>query len=276
MQWLQLSPNPLAGRSTWLGLVEFNSAMLGWAKSVLSAWAKSDGKGTAPAIGYFDFDKHPEDAFPVWSDRDGMMLHSFATWWNGSKDPKKSKLPVGTGSIAKVELQQAHVTALTEWALGKGFQAPPADAGPLQFPTAEAPPAEVVLTAVELCKKNCESIAFGPSKAACIIQCTTAAAAAATKPAGETRLPKGAPAGPGVPPPCDPGFFWDEATKLCQAVKVEITKKPAAAGPTSTTGVLIAVGGLLALGLLAAVFGARPTPARKLEELEENKHRARG
>jgi hypothetical protein len=74
------------------------------------------------------------------------------------------------------------------------------------------------------------------------------------------RVPVPNPGNPAVPS-CDPGFHYDETTKLCQPdlPPAQVRKTPsggaASTSESGNTGILVAVGALVLLGLGAAIFG---------------------
>lgn len=99
--------------------------MIATAKATLLAWAQT--AGVSPPLTNYGGD--PSDLSPMWTMRDGIMLHSFSIWWNGSG--YKPQQTTGTGSPAQAALDQEHANALASWA---GQQA-----GGTKIPTSQPP-----------------------------------------------------------------------------------------------------------------------------------------
>ncbi len=81
------------------------------------------------------------------------------------------------------------------------------------------------------------------------------------------RVPTPNPGNPAVPS-CDPGFHYDETSKLCQPnlpnVPASQARAPGTKSTTSdggNTGILVAVGALVLLGIGAAIFGGGSSAA---------------
>lgn len=92
---------------TWLGVTLLD---IGHARAALTAWTNAPGNPKPlPSYGL---------TFPSlsWTQEDGILLHTFAVWWNGSG--YTPQVPLGKGSPAQAELTDAHLSALDKWAAG--------------------------------------------------------------------------------------------------------------------------------------------------------------
>ena len=90
----------------WLGITLVD---IGHARAVLTAWTNAPGNPKPlPSYG-LNF------LSPTWTQDDGILLHAFATWWNGSG---YGNIALGQGSPLQAELTDAHLSALDKWFAG--------------------------------------------------------------------------------------------------------------------------------------------------------------
>ncbi len=93
------------------GLGDLSSAQMVKAKADLMIWGQS--AGVSPPLTDYGLNLTDVLAASSWTQRDGIMLHAFAHWWNGSG--KTPVLNEGTGNPVQAALTQAHYDALEQF-----------------------------------------------------------------------------------------------------------------------------------------------------------------
>jgi len=216
MRWLETKVKVLGA------LPDADVAM---AKAILAAWNGTDGNNSIGSYGL-----QPADISLVWGDRDGWTLANFYNWWNKSGWAPPLPNPTTKNEIAWQDLTTQGLYSLKSWAQAKGITIVPGQLPNPGFPSAPAPSAPV------------------PS--------------APSPQVPLPRVPTPVPGNPSDVTQCDPGFPWDPVSKLCVVTPLPIPPAPIPGGgaPSSSegsgnTGILIAVGALVLLGIGAAIFG---------------------
>lgn len=177
------TPMPYVLLSGNLGQTVTDPASIAQAKAALFAWSKSPGV-VAPLSNY---GTSLEDVNPNWTQRDGIMLHSFSVWWNGDH---AQKLPLGTGNIASAALTAAHLAALQTF----GGSQIPAGWTPPPIPTSLPTPAQGQAQAA--CALACEQkygVTSGALNQSALLTCLQACAQGqpVTPPTTQPTLPPG-------------------------------------------------------------------------------------
>lgn len=106
-----------------LGLTLPQAANEVHAKGILAAWGKSPGVAS-PISDYGSTDV----LVAGWSERDGVMLHAFATWWTGSPKLNPDADIADANGVVVADLTPNHLAALDAWAAAQGLKLPAAQA----------------------------------------------------------------------------------------------------------------------------------------------------
>mgnify|MGYP001588205001 CR=1 FL=1 len=219
-----------------------------YAKGVLIAWTKTDGKASAV---YLDYGTTAADFSPVWSIRDSRQLRAFRDWWNLSGYKPAASTNTGSG-LDMTYPTPDDIDALTAWGKNKTLNPPLGWNVPPTVPQGLSP-------ALAACALACEkNHGFGSSKPdpVAVASCLAACAGGAT-PGGGAAPPGGG--GGGAEITCPEGQILSAG--ICQPklppAMVKPPQEPAKAGVSSNTGLLIAGAVVLAaVGLFAATVGA--------------------
>lgn len=236
-----------------------------------------------------------------WHDRDGFVLACFTSWWNNQGREPALPAPISKNYVAYSDLTEAHVQALAAWALESAITISP---GQLPMPTFPGgvppkPPSWPSALPWPVVKPD-----WYPATAPWPPIGTSWGVPPLAKPAdwpASIPWPPPLPGSSGYPYPpfvwpaalwpipptatqtllplmtlCPAGQHWDQTSGACQPdlPPAQARTPPATTPSTSSsenTGILLAVGGLIVLGVLGAIFASSSrSRARSNDSLNEN------